>query len=87
MNQQERCLCLIQALMDEMPQYRDTPIPALPDHMWRLLRSLLNVRLPMPATDKFLQIQDAYLRKMTTEKGIADSSLFPVSAKNTRLIL
>ena len=87
MNQQERCLWLIRALLDEMPQYRDTPIPSLPDYRWRLLRSLLNVRPPMPATDEFLQIQDAYLQQMTAEKGITDSAVLPAAAKDERLIL
>ena len=68
MNQQERCLWLIQALLEEMPQYRDTPISALPDHRWRLLRSLMNVRPPMLATEDFLNIQDTYLQQMTAEK-------------------
>ena len=45
MNQQERCLWLIKALLKDMPQYADTPIPTLPDHRWRLLRSLMNVRM------------------------------------------
>ena len=48
MNQQERCLWLIKALLKDMPQYADTPIPTLPDHRWRLLRSLMNARPPMP---------------------------------------
>ena len=65
MNQNERCLWLIRALLDEMPQYGDTPIPALPDYRWRLLRSLMNVRPPMPAAEEFLRVQDAYLRQMT----------------------
>ena len=87
MNQQERCLWLIRALLDEMPQYRDTPIPALPDHRWRLLRSLMNVRPPMPATKEFLQVQDAYLQQMTAENGIVDIDSLPTSVKDEKLIL
>ncbi len=87
MNQDERCLWLIRALLEEMPQYRDTPVPDLPDHRWRLLRSLMNVRPPMPATKEFLRVQDAYLRQMTAEKGIVDASLLPSTAKDERLIL
>ena len=86
MNQQEKCLWMIQALLDEMPQYRNTPIPALPDHRWRLLRSLMNVRPPMPATKEFLQVQDAYLQQMTAEKGIVDAASLPSSANDERLI-
>ncbi len=87
MNQQERCLWLIRALLDEMPEYRDTPIPALPDRRWRLLRSLMNVRPPMPATDEFLEVQDAFLRQMTAEKGIVDAASLPSGAADERMIL
>ena len=55
MNQQESCLWLINALLKDMPQYADTPVPTLPDHCWRLLRSLMNVRPPMPTSEEFLQ--------------------------------
>ena len=87
MNQDERCLWLIQALLAEMPQYRDTPVPALPDQRWRLLRSLMNVRPPMPAKDEFLHVQDAYLKQMTLEKGIVDAESLPACAKDSRLVL
>ena len=87
MTQQERCLFLNRALLDEMPQYRDTPIPALSEHRWRLLRSLMNVRPPMPATEEFLRIQDAYLQQMTAEKGIVDAETLPACPKDECLIL
>ena len=87
MNQQERCLWLIKALLKGMPQYADTPIPTLPDHRWRLLRSLMNVRPPMPISEEFLQIQDAFLRQMTEEKGIVDASALTASAKDLRLVI
>ncbi|MCR4707157.1 MAG: protein-ADP-ribose hydrolase [Clostridiales bacterium] len=87
MTQQERCLWLIQALLHEMPQYRNMLIPSLPDHRWRLLRSLMNVRPPMPATEEFLKVQDAYLRQMTLEKGIVDASLLTPCRRNPRIVL
>ena len=87
MNQQERCLWLIKALLKDMPQYADTPIPALPDRRWRLLRSLMNVRLPMPVSEEFLKVQDAFLQEMTAEKGIVDAATLPASQRDERLIL
>ena len=87
MNQQERCLWLIQALLKDMPQYGDTPIPASPDDRWRLLRSLMNVRPPMPVSEAFLQIQDAFLRQMTAEKGVLDAAALAPSAKDSRLVI
>ena len=87
MNQQERCLWLIKALLKDMPQYADTPIPALLDRRWRLLRSLMNVRPPMPVSEEFLQVQDAFLQEMTAEKGIVDAATLPASQRDERLIL
>ena len=87
MNQQERCLWLIQALLKDMPQYGDTPIPSSPDDRWRLLRSLMNVRPPMPVSEAFLQIQDAFLRQMTAEKGVLDAAALAPSAKDSRLVI
>ena len=87
MTQQERCLWLIQALLEEMPQYRGTQIPVLWDHRWRLLRSLMNVRPPMPASGEFLRIQDAFLRQLTAEKGIVDADSLPACEIDERLVL
>ena len=39
----------------------------------RLLRSLMNVRWPMEASDKFYEIQDALLKEELAEKGIVDA--------------
>lgn len=87
MTQQEKCLWLIRELLKDMPQYRDTPIPAHPDRRWQLLRSLMNVRPPMPVTEEFCRNQDAFLQQMTREKGIVDSEELPVCPKDERLAL
>ena len=87
MNQEDRCLWLIRALLDEMPEYRGTPVPALPHRRWQLLRSLMNVRPPVPASDEFLRIQDEYLRKLTREKGVTDASALEPCGSDPRLCL
>lgn len=87
MNQQECCLWLIKALLKDMPQYADTPISTLPDGRWRMLRSLMNVRPPMPTSKEFLQIQDTFLRQMTAEKGVIDAATLPSSANDPRLVI
>ena len=87
MNQDERCLWLIRALMKDMPEYADTPIPSLRMKQWPLLRALMNVRPPMPVTDEFLQVQDAYLRQMTAEKGVAALDALSPSLLNPRMSL
>lgn len=79
MEQKEKRLYLIRALLDEQPAYRDIRIPADPADQKRLLRSLFNVRMPGKISVEFLRIQDDYLREEIRQKGITDlSGLTPV---------
>ena len=87
MNQNERRRWLIHALLEEMPQYQYPFFPYTADRQWRLLRSLMNVRPPMPVSEEFLQIQDAFLKEMTEEKGIVDADNLPPCARDPRLVL
>ena len=87
MTQEERCLWLIRELLKEMPQYRDVLVPALWENRWRLLRSLMNVRPPMPAPEAFCRVQDEFLQQMTREKGVTDADALPPCPKDGRLTL
>ena len=60
-SQQERRRWLIRALLEEMPQYQYPVFPYTQERQRRLLRSLMNVRPPLPVSEEFLQIQDACL--------------------------
>lgn len=80
MNQIERRTFLIQTLLEEQPQYRKIMIPRSTVEQKNLLRSLLNIRMPMAISDEFLAVQDEYLREETEEKGITDlEDLSPIS--------
>ena len=49
------------------------------DDKWRLFRSLVNVREPVPVDNKFLSVQDNLLRSLIAENGITDvDSLEPL---------
>ncbi|RGY97965.1 protein-ADP-ribose hydrolase [Clostridium sp. AM58-1XD] len=79
MKQDERRTYLIRTLLEEMPQYRGMGIPFDESGQKRLLRSLMNLRPPVPAAQDFLDIQDKYLSEEIRKKGITDSvSLRPV---------
>ncbi|MCD8356553.1 MAG: protein-ADP-ribose hydrolase [Clostridia bacterium] len=81
MNQEERCLYLIEALLEEMPQYKSIQIPDNESEQWRLLRSLFNVRPAYPASSDFLKVQDEYLSEKIRKRGIVDcKSLSPTKA-------
>ena len=62
MTQSERRKYLISALLKEQPQYSKIEIPSDEQEQKILLRSLFNIRMPLPATDEFLTIQDTYLQ-------------------------
>ncbi|RAQ30020.1 protein-ADP-ribose hydrolase [Hydrogeniiclostridium mannosilyticum] len=79
MTQKERRIYLIRELLKEQPKYRDIEIPQDEQEQKRLLRSLLNVRMPQAASREFIEVQDAYLQTETAEKGITNlSDLQPV---------
>lgn len=79
MTQNERRKYLITALLKEQPQYSKVEIPSDEEKQKVLLRSLFNIRMPLPVTDEFLTIQDAYLQEETRKKGVtALSALKPV---------
>ena len=72
MNQEERRRFLIEELLRERLSCRRQEIPADTDRQKVLLRSLMNVRHPGAISQRFLEVQDAYLQGETTAKGITD---------------
>ncbi len=72
MNQNERRRYLIQELIQENAGYKEGMIPESEEEQKRLLRGLMNVRLPGEMNREFLAVQDAYLKAETAAKGITD---------------
>ena len=70
MTQTERRLFLIQELLKEQPQYSKMEIPSNEQEQKVLLRSLFNIRMPLPVNDEFLDVQNAYLQEEIRRKGI-----------------
>ena len=79
MNQTERRRFLIDALLDERPEYCGARVPAGVEEQRLLLRALMNVRTARKCSPEFLRVQDEYLRAELEAKGITDiGSLMPV---------
>lgn len=79
MTQTGRRVYLIQQLLKEQPRYEGMEIPEDEDGQKCLLRSLFNIRMPHPAGQEFLAVQDAYLQEEIQCKGITDfTALQPV---------
>ena len=79
MTQNERLDFLIRYLLNEHREYRDIRMPDDLSEKRRLLRSLMNMRPPAPASEDFLKVQDAYLAERLAERGVTKlADLTPV---------
>lgn len=68
---------IVTYLLSEKPEYKGIAIPVDTDSKRRLMRSLLNVRPPLPVSDSFIAAQDIELRDQREGKGVVDISLIP----------
>ena len=71
MNRTQQIQYLIHVLLNEMPAYQEQAMAFPQDELSqrRLLRSLMNVRPPMPLDPSFLAVQDDLLSAEREEKG------------------
>ena len=77
MTQNQRLIFLTEYLLAESDKYRDIDIPNNITEQKKLLRSLMNVRAPKAVSDKFIKVQNEYLKCETAEKGITDADTLP----------
>ena len=70
MNQSERRRYLIERLLEENKEYGKPAIPINTEEQKKMLRSLMNIRLPKEIDDEFLKVQDEYLKEENAQKGI-----------------
>ena len=80
MDIEEQRRYLIQELLKEDHQYASVRIPQEEEEQRRLLRGLMNLRPHKRIHERFLKVQDSYLKAVTKEKGIVElEDLEPVS--------
>lgn len=70
MTQEQRADFMIRYLLDERKEYQDIALPSSLAEKRQLLRSLMNVRPPIPVSEDFLKVQNAYLRERLAERGV-----------------
>lgn len=73
----ERLDYLIDVLLTEDPGHSGIAVPESVGDKRRLLRALMNVRPPLPATDEFISVQNDELRSQLHERGIVDPDKLP----------
>ena len=74
MNQNERLDYLVEQFKEDSVQYRDLETPADPAGKKRILRSLMNIRMPRMMAPSVLAVQDEYLQERNGENGIVQIS-------------
>ena len=72
MNRYDNIGWICRYLLDENPRYRKMVIPENLEERQALMRSLLNIRMPLPVTQEFLQAQDAELQAQLADKGTVE---------------
>ena len=78
--QAERLDYLVEAFKEDSGKYRDLPVPEDGEGKKRILRSLMNVRMPKKLDGETLEVQDAYLQTRNREAGIVAPADIPTLA-------
>lgn len=75
--QDQRLDYLVEEFKADSIQYKDLRTPADTEGKRRILRSLMNIRMPGKMDDAVLAVQDAYLRERIRENGVIELSDIP----------
>ena len=75
MGQEARLNYIVEELKKDSGSFRDMEVR--PRDRRRVMRSLMNIRMPGPLPAGFLEIQDEFLREEAREKGIVGLSDIP----------
>ena len=76
--QDQRLDTLVEVFKADSVQYKDLQTPTDTEGKRRILRSLMNIRMPRKLDDSVLAVQDEYLRERIRENGIVTLSEIPV---------
>lgn len=79
MTQDERLQYLLNTLLKENKRFRDIDIEV--KERRKVLRSLMNIRMPGAISPEFLQVQDEFLQQEVREKGIVTLNEIPTIAE------
>ena len=75
--QEQRLDMLVEAFKADSVQYKDLQTPEDNEGKRRILRSLMNIRMPKKLNDSVLALQDEYLRERIRENGVVELSDIP----------
>jgi O-acetyl-ADP-ribose deacetylase (regulator of RNase III) len=76
--QEQRLDYLVKEFKADSDEYKDVQVPGDTEGKQRILRSLMNIRMPKTLSDDVLAVQDEYLTGRAKEKGIVYLSDIPI---------
>ena len=76
--QDQRLSFLVEEFKTDSVQYKDLVTPEDTEGKQRILRSLMNIRMPRKMDEDILSVQDEYLQERIREKGIVEPGEIPV---------
>ena len=82
MTQNERLILLVEEFKEDSVQYRNLETPGDTEGKKRILRSLMNIRMPKMMSASVLRVQDEYLQGRIRENGIVSLNEIPTIAEN-----
>ena len=80
MSQTERLNYLVEEFKEDSIQYKDMETPKDTEGKKRVLRSLMNIRMPRRMDARVTEVQDEYLKECIRENGIVTLSEIPTLA-------
>ena len=87
MTQNERLNYLVEAFKADSGEYRNLAVPDNKEEKRRVLRSLMNIRMPGELDTETLSVQDEYLQARAEEKGVVTLQDIPPVNSDPRLSL
>ena len=78
MTQNQRLDYLVEKFKTDSVQYEDLKTPKDTEGKRRILRSLMNIRMPRRMDESVLRVQDDYLKERIRENGVVELSDIPV---------
>ena len=82
MTQEQRLDYLVERFKVDSVEYKNIETPDDTEGKRRLLRSLMNIRMPKPMDEDVLAVQDDYLRERIRENGIVQPADIPIIKGN-----
>ena len=78
MTQEQRLDFLLEEFKADSDEYKNLKTPKDAEEKRRVLRSLMNIRMPKNMAEDVVTVQDEYLKERATDKGVVELSDIPV---------